>query len=164
MHVDATVVSMTAKLPPLHHVGLIVSDFSAAAADFERRWGVETEDVMDLTWSEAVYDGTPSPFSARYGFLRSGASALELVQPLSGRSPYADFLEANGGDGIHHLAYVVDDIDAHLRQISDATGAPAEIQLDSPLPGNGRFTYVKNAAHGTVVELIELSEEQRQQM
>jgi catechol 2,3-dioxygenase-like lactoylglutathione lyase family enzyme len=146
---------MTIALPPLLHVGLVVADMDAASADFERRWGVATERRMDLTPEWATYRGETVAFSARYGFLRSGASEVELIQPLTGSSPYADFLQENGGDGIHHLAYVVDAIDPYLEQLR-ATDGDVAILLDAGLPGGGRFTYVEGAAHGTVVELIEL--------
>lgn len=153
---------MTLTLPPLHHIGLVVASFDRAADDFRRRWGVQTDDVMELDHADAVYRGTPTSVAARYGFIRTGASEIELIEPLSSPSPYADFLEHNG-DGIHHLAYVVDAVDPFLGQLADSERPPV-IELDAPLAGGGRFVYVAGAAHGPSVELIEVTEQMRRQM
>jgi catechol 2,3-dioxygenase-like lactoylglutathione lyase family enzyme len=154
---------MPPELPPLAHVGLVVPDLAAAAANFERRWGARTERVAEMTFEGASYLGGETELSARYGFIATGGSELELIEPLSRPSPYADFLDADGGQGIHHLAYVVEAIDPHLERLCLADGH-AEILLDAPIAGGGRFVYVGGAAPGTVVELIELSEQLRLQM
>jgi methylmalonyl-CoA/ethylmalonyl-CoA epimerase len=155
---------MTVKLPGLHHVGIVVADLEAAAQDYRRRWGLATEEVAEMTFAGALYEGARIALNATYGFVRSGASEVELIEPGSGPSPYADFLDDNGGDGIHHLAYMVDRIEPYLAQLADA-GASPEIILDASLsPDGGRFVYVDGAAHGPVVELIELSEAQLEEM
>jgi catechol 2,3-dioxygenase-like lactoylglutathione lyase family enzyme len=156
---------MTVKLPPLHHVGIVVADLEAAAEDYRRRWGVETVDVAEMTFSGVTYEGREiAALTATYGFVRTGASEIEFIQPGSRPSPYADFLERNGGDGLHHLAYVVERAEPYLEQLAEA-GAALEILLDAPLgAGRGRFIYVDGVAHGPAVELIELSEGQREDM
>jgi methylmalonyl-CoA/ethylmalonyl-CoA epimerase len=51
---------------------------------------------------------------ARVVFLafESGATSLELVEPLPGESPVARFLEKGGG--LHHLCFEVDDLEKHI--------------------------------------------------
>lgn len=154
---------MTVKLPPLHHVGIVVADMEAAADDYRRRWGVETVDVTEMTFPGVTYEGREIALTATYGFVRTGASEIEFIQPGSTPSPYADFLDRNGGDGVHHLAYVVERAEAYLEQLAEA-GAP-DVLLDAPLGDDGgRFVYVDGAAHGPVVELIALSETQLEEM
>lgn len=148
---------MTApKLPELFHVGFVVPDLAAAGADYERRYGVEVERVFDLTVEDAQFDGGPATFSARYGFLPVGNTDLELIQPLEGDSPYSRFL-AEQGEGIHHLAFVVESIDAHLDHLR-ATEAGTELVLDAHVAGGLRFVYLDGTAHGTVLELVEMPE------
>jgi catechol 2,3-dioxygenase-like lactoylglutathione lyase family enzyme len=156
---------MTTKLPALLHVGIVVADIEVASQDYRRRWGVETENVAEMTFSGVTYEGREiGALTATYGFVRTGASEIEFIQPGSRPSPYADFLDRNGGDGVHHLAYVVERADAYLEQLSEA-GAPPKVVLDAPLgAAGGRFVYVDGAAHGPMVELIELSEAQREEM
>jgi catechol 2,3-dioxygenase-like lactoylglutathione lyase family enzyme len=141
---------MTPALPPLLHAGLVVADMAAASADFERRWGVATTAVAEMTFVDAAYRGEPTTFTARYGFIRTGASEVELIEPIDGRSPYGDIRETHG-EGIHHLAYMVDAIDPYLGRL--AVDGP--LLLDAAIPPDGRFVYVDGAAHGTVIELIE---------
>jgi methylmalonyl-CoA/ethylmalonyl-CoA epimerase len=155
---------MTVKMPPLLHVGIVVADLEAAAEDYRRRWGVETVDVTEWTFPGATYGDREIALTATYGFVRTGASEIEFIQPGSTPSPYADFLEQNGGDGVHHLAYVVEAIEPYLEQLAEAGAAP-KILLDASLGDDGgRFVYVDGAAHGPAVELIELSEAQREEM
>jgi methylmalonyl-CoA/ethylmalonyl-CoA epimerase len=147
------------SLPPLYHVGIVVTDFDQAVDDFMQRWGSPTVRVRDLHFPDARFHGSPIDLRARYGFIATGASELELIQPLSTPSPYAEFLDANGGDGVHHLAYVVDSIDTHIEQLR-ALGLTATPLLDAAIGELGRFVYVEHAAHGPVVELIEIMGQQ----
>lgn len=143
---------MPLSLPPLHHVGIVVADFDAAARDFEHLWGVPTEGLMEPSFDEVIYRGSPIEMTARYGFIRTGASELELIQPLAGPSPYADFLTENGGEGIHHLAYIVESIDAYLDQLRDAQPETIASIRDHGV----RIVYISGVGHGPVIELIEM--------
>jgi catechol 2,3-dioxygenase-like lactoylglutathione lyase family enzyme len=145
---------MTIPLPALLHVGIVVPDMDSAATDFERRWGLKTFDQQEMTFPNSIYKGEPTTINATYGFIRSGASEVELIEPGEGVSPYSDFL-AEQGEGIHHLAYIVDAIDTYLDQIR-AAGHEPRLLLDAPIPEDGRFAYVEGVAVGAIVELIEL--------
>ena len=151
---------MPFALPPLAHVGIVVPDLERAAADYERRWGVTTDQVVDIALDDARLRGTPAATSARYGLISTGASQIELIQPLETPSPYTEFLEANGGEGVHHLAYVVDDIDRYIEHLRDA-GETVDVSFATsatfPGWGSGRFTYVDGLMHGPAIELIELA-------
>ena len=71
------------SLPPLFHVGIIVEDFDRAVADYEKRWGANTEQITDLEFPTAKLHGEVVGSSARYGFIRTGSSEIELIQPLA---------------------------------------------------------------------------------
>ncbi|KIF71547.1 hypothetical protein HY68_28075 [Streptomyces sp. AcH 505] len=146
---------MPLALPPLFHVGIVVSDFDRAVADYERRWAATTERVTDLSFTAARLHGEEVSCSARYGFINTGASEIELIQPLTGRSPYTEFLETNG-EGVHHLAYVVESVDAYLAALREA-GEEPRVVFDAAVADVTRFVYLDDLAHGPVVELIETS-------
>ena len=151
---------MPFALPPLAHVGIVVADLERAAADYERRWGVTTEQVQDLALDDARLHGKPAGTSARYGFISTGASQIELIQPLTAPSPYAEFLKANGGDGVHHLAYIVDGIDPfleHLREVGETVDVDFTTSFTYPGIGSGRFVYIDGLMHGPLIELIEMT-------
>jgi methylmalonyl-CoA/ethylmalonyl-CoA epimerase len=51
----------------------------------------------------------------RVAFLSTGGETqIELLEPLGGESPIAKFLE-NRGEGVHHIAVIVDDIEEVLK-------------------------------------------------
>lgn len=147
-----TAVATDIDLPPFLHVGIVVLDLEAAAANFQRRWGARVTEIADVTLPHALYHGRPARISFKRGLISSGSSQIELTQPLSG-SPFADFLNERKGDGVHHLAYVVDDIDPYLERLNP-TGA--ELVLDAPIPADGgRVVFVDGFAHGPSIELIQ---------
>jgi catechol 2,3-dioxygenase-like lactoylglutathione lyase family enzyme len=154
---------MPFRLPPLAHVGIVVSDLERAAADYERRWAVTTGQVVDMDLDDALLHEQQAATSARYGFISTGASQIELIQPLGVRgapSPYTEFLEGNGGDGVHHLAYIVDGIDTvveHLREAGEDFDVDFTTSFSFPGLGSGRFAYIDGLMHGPVIELIELT-------
>ena len=146
----------TPTLPPLYHVGIVVADLEGAGRDLERRYGHAQERVFDLQVEDALVHGRRRSFSARYGFIPLGNTDIELIQPLEGESPYTEFLDEHG-EGVHHLAFVVDSIDAHLEHL-ERESPDLSIMLDATImDGASRFVYVEGTAHGAVLELIESS-------
>ena len=84
----------------LDHVGIAVEDVEAVAALYEALLGrrpYKREDVAD----ERV----------RTHFIAAGAAKLELLEALGPDSPVARFL-ARRGEGLHHLAFEVADVEA----------------------------------------------------
>jgi hypothetical protein len=45
-----------------------------------------------------------------------GGIGFELIQPLKGETVYTEFLEKHG-EGLHHLAYGVEDFDAEVEEM-----------------------------------------------
>ena len=154
---------MSFTLPPLHHVGIVVADLERAAADYERRWDVTTEDVQNVLLDDAQLHGAPAVTSARYGFSSTGTPQIELIQPIGVfgiPSPYAEFLESHGGDGVDHLAYIVDGIDTfleHLRKVGETVNVTFTASFTFPELARCRFTYLDGLMHGPAIELIEMS-------
>ncbi|NLU74012.1 hypothetical protein HCC61_15205 [Streptomyces sp. HNM0575] len=144
---------MVSRLPAMHHVGIVVEDVATAFEDFERRWGLRPAGSREVTFEEALVNGRETTFTAHYGFLAVGETQIELIAPVSGDSPYTEFLLAHG-EGLHHLAFVVGSIDDQLGHVA-ATDKPCSIVTAGELPGLGRFVYADGAAHGTLIELIQ---------
>lgn len=51
-----------------------------------------------------TYRGKPSPFTLKVCFAQLGDLVLELMEPISGPTIFAEFLERHG-KGIYHIAY-----------------------------------------------------------
>jgi hypothetical protein len=106
--------------------------------------------------SELVYRGKPGQFDMRLGWQRHGKVPYEWIQALRGPSTYHDHVEKHG-EGFHHLAFNVDDMDEAIRQWEQSgfrmvmAGAWGE----KGKPGSGRFAYHDlEACCGAEIELL----------
>lgn len=90
-------------------------------------------------------------------FSNLGAVAVELIQPTEDDSPVAKFL-ANRGPGIHHLAFLVDDIHAERESLMAKGYRPLS---EAPTLGaKGKwvqFFHPKETA-GVLIELCQYAE------
>jgi methylmalonyl-CoA/ethylmalonyl-CoA epimerase len=104
----------------IHHIGHAVDDLPGAIDVYERLFGgaAEHRETVPSQGVEAV-------------MMRVGESRVELLRPLGDDTPVGKFL-ANRGPGMHHVAYLVSDIRASLR---DAAAAGAELIDTEPRPG-----------------------------
>ncbi len=85
-----------------------------------------------------------------------GGSFVQLVQPLGDETPVGVFLSKRG-EGLHHVAYAVTDIEAALDHLK-AQGA--RLVDEEPRPGGGgtRIAFVHPAdLAGTLIELVEMA-------
>ena len=127
----------------LHHVAIVVDSIERARAAYESAFGMragELEHVPDQGVNVLV--------------LRAGAQRIELVEPAAEDSPVSRFLAQRGG-GLHHLAYVVADLDRALAQLKQAG---VRLIDEAPRPGahGTRIAFVHPAATGGVLtELVE---------
>jgi len=87
-------------------------------------------------------------------FLPVGESRIELLEPTSGDSPVAKFLEKRG-EGVHHVCFAVENIEAAL---ADLASKGFRLIHSAPVPGaDGKrvaFLHPK-AGRGVLIELAE---------
>lgn len=126
----------------IDHIGIVVRDIQEALKVYETALGLPLREVVEVPDQEV-----------EVAFLPIGESNIELVQPTSGGTGIARFLEKRG-EGIHHVCIDVDDIEAALAQLK-ACG----VQLIDDVPrqgAHGRVAFVHpKGAHGVLVELVE---------
>jgi len=130
-------------LERIHHLGYAVEDLDAAARFYRDQFGAEIGE------SEAVEEQGLVAM-----MLRVGESRIELLQPTRPDSPVGKFLEKRG-EGFHHTAFEVEDIEATLRELA------GRLDLIDEEPRNGaggtRTAFVHpKAAFGVLTELVEL--------
>ncbi|MCS7467015.1 methylmalonyl-CoA epimerase [Stieleria sp. ICT_E10.1] len=92
----------------LNHIGIAVQSIDAHKAFYEGALGLEFEGLEDV----------PSQ-KVRVAFFRAGDVRLELLEPTSDDSTVAKFIEKRG-EGLHHLAYTVEDIQARIAELQDS--------------------------------------------
>lgn len=103
----------------IDHIGIAVHDLDTAVTFYRDTYGVvdwERIELPERHMSVAV--------------CRVGDSMLELIAPTSEEAAFARFLRERG-EGIHHIAYEVADVESALRQVGgrgvrlvDAHGKP----------------------------------------
>ena len=128
----------------LHHVAIVVRSIEAARATYVTALGLVESEV------EHVPDQKVNVLVAYAGDQR-----IELVEPAAPDSPVSAFLEKRG-EGLHHLAYRVDDLEAALRALS---GAGLRLIDTAPRPGAHatRIAFVHpKSTNGVLTELVEL--------
>lgn len=96
----------------VHHIGVAVRSLEEHRTYYEGVLGATYEGVEEV----------PSQ-KVRVAFYRLGPAdapvRLELLEPTAPDSPVAKFLEKRG-EGVHHVAYAVSDIDERLRELGEA--------------------------------------------
>jgi methylmalonyl-CoA/ethylmalonyl-CoA epimerase len=127
----------------IHHVGLAVSDLAAAVTEYRERFGAEVEAEERLE-EQGVAAAA----------LRLGARGrVELLAPLGPDTPVGRFLERRG-EGMHHVAYEVDDIDAALAALAADGATLIDEQPREGLYGSVAFIHPE-AVHGVLTELVQ---------
>lgn len=129
----------------LHHVGYVVSDIDVAAETY-RTLGFVDGERHEIPEQKIV----AMTFHAGHGW-------MELIQPTDPEGPIAAFM-AKRGEGVHHVAWQVDDIEAKLAELKSAG-----VQLIDETPRTGahgwRIAFIHpKACHGVLTELVQVPE------
>lgn len=130
-------------LKKIEHLGIAVKNIEASTKLYETLLGkpaYKTEEVE----SEGV----------KTLFFQLGESKIELLEATSPDSPIAKFIEKKG-EGIHHIAYDVEDIEAEIERLQ---AAGFELIHEKPKEGADQkkiaFLHPKSTG-GVLVELCQ---------
>ena len=127
----------------IEHIGIAVKDFSAANGLFYKLLGSELYKT-EVVASEQVSTS----------FFRVGDSKIELLEALGPDSPIAKYL-GKQGEGIHHIAFEVEDILAEMKRLKNEG---FKLLSDIPKPGADNklvcFVHPKSA-NGVLIELCQ---------
>jgi methylmalonyl-CoA/ethylmalonyl-CoA epimerase len=127
----------------IHHVGVAVRDLEAARDRYERLLGarVEARERLDEQGVEAL------------ALVLGESGRVELLAPLADDTPVGRFI-ARRGEGMHHLAFGVDDLPAELARLR-ACGAT--LIDERPRSGiYGAVAFVHHSSFGGVLsELVQ---------
>ena len=133
-------------LDKIYHLGYAVEDIEAASRFYVENFGVEPT-APEVVEGEGMVAA----------MFRVGESMIELMQPTRPDSPVGRFLERSG-EGLHHVAYQVDDLEAILEELR-SNGV--ELVDEEPRVGVGgtRVVFIHpKGAFGVLTELVELPE------
>jgi catechol 2,3-dioxygenase-like lactoylglutathione lyase family enzyme len=159
VHGSAPGEDTAAPAPPfpvkLAQFAFVVRDLAAVSA-FWKKVGLPELELTHPAISDRLYHGQPASFDQELGWQRHGAVTYEWIRSVAAPTVYDDFLKAHG-EGLHHLAFEVSDLDRALASWKAAgfeavqSGAWGE----KGKPGSGRYAYVGTESVGGVfVELL----------
>ena len=131
----------------IEHLGIAVKSLDEAIPYYENILGMKCYSIEEVADQKV-----------KTAFFKVGQTKLELLEPTSDESPIAKFIEKRG-EGIHHLAFAVED---------GAANALAELQSQgvrpihkAPRKGaeglNIAFIHPKST-HGVLTEFCEKPE------
>ena len=95
------------NMKKIEHIGIAVKDIEKSNDLFKALFGKRHYKIEDVE-SEGV----------KTSFFKCGPNKIELLQATSEDSPIAKFIEKKG-EGIHHIAFAVEDIEAEIKRLED---------------------------------------------
>lgn len=130
----------------IDHVGIAVGTHAEARSVYEDLLG------LDLSSTDEV-----ASQGVRTAFYPCADVRLELLEPVGSDSPVGRFLESRG-EGLHHIAFEVDDIEAELSRLK-AQGVRLIDEVPRPGAHNTRIAFIHpKATRGVLTELVERPE------
>ncbi|MBI3239906.1 MAG: methylmalonyl-CoA epimerase [Flavobacteriia bacterium] len=127
----------------IEHIGIAVSNLEEAIKTYEQLLGTPCYKQEEVS-SEGV----------KTAFFQVGESKIELLEATTETSPIATFI-AKKGQGIHHIAFDVTDIESSMAELKDQG-----FQLLNEQPKSGAdnklvaFLHPKSS-NGVLVELCQ---------
>lgn len=105
-------------------IAWVVKDLAASQKFFTDTMGIggfSSPEIIRLQDFGGTYYGEPCAAESLVSLAYSGGTFIELIQPISGRSIFLDFLDKNPEGGVHHIAYSLP-----LAQLQEAISAMAK--------------------------------------
>jgi methylmalonyl-CoA epimerase len=130
----------------VHHIGIAVNNLKESAALFERLLGIKAdiEEAPCQRVTEAIFH------------VGEGVE-IDLLEPTGPESTVARFLEKRG-EGLHHIALEVDDINAALKEMEGKRVRLIDKEGREGVAGKIAFLHPKSA-NGVLIELIQPRQE-----
>lgn len=127
----------------IEHIGIAVKELATANEVYEKLLGAPAYKIEEVL-SEGV----------RTSFFECGESKIELLEATTPDSPIAKFIEKRG-EGIHHIAFAVDDIEAEMKRLN-LEGFTILNQEPKRGADNKLVVFLHpKSSHGVLVELCQ---------
>ncbi len=131
------------NLSHIEHIGIAVNSLEEAIPFWEEKLGLKCYKIEEVKEQKV-----------KTAFFQIGQSKIELLESTDPDGPIGKFIEKKG-EGIHHLAIAVKDIQQNLTEL-----ASKDVQLIDKTPRKGAegldiaFVHPKST-HGVLLELCE---------
>jgi len=130
-------------LGEIDHIGIAVEDLDASIALYRDRFGMREQ-----------HRETVEEYGVEAALLEIGDAHVELLTPASADSAIARFLQSSG-EGMHHVAYRTDDIDATLARLRESGTRLIDEQARIGIR-DSRVAFIHpKSAGGVLTELVQ---------
>lgn len=140
-------------------IGVIVADLDKSIKNLTEIFGIGPFRVID--WPpgdrsdiQRYYHGEPANFTARMAFTELGPIELELIQPVEGKSVWADYLREHG-EGIHHIRFNVDEIEPTQKYLAQYN-IPSAQHGSGIRPGTSWMLFASEEKVGFIIEIMKV--------
>ncbi|MDR1379617.1 MAG: methylmalonyl-CoA epimerase [Synergistaceae bacterium] len=127
----------------IDHIGVAVKNIEESLKFWEKTLSIKCAGVEEVAAQKV-----------KTAFLPVRDTEVELLEPTADDSPVAKFIEKKG-EGIHHLAIRVDDVQKSLDELK-AQGIRLIDEKPRPGAGGAKIAFIHPSATGGI--LLELSE------
>ncbi len=127
----------------IEHIGIAVRNLEASIDFYEKIFGLKCYKIEEVAEQKV-----------RTAFFRVGETKIELLESTDPRGPIGKFIEKRG-EGIHHIAFGVKDIEKQLRHAEEHG-----VMLIDAIPRKGAdkldiaFLHPKSTS-GVLIEVCE---------
>jgi methylmalonyl-CoA/ethylmalonyl-CoA epimerase len=126
----------------VHHIGIAVNNLTESVPLFEKLLGIK-----------AHVEGAPCQKVTEARFKIGDEVEINLLEPMGPDSAVAKFLEKRG-EGLHHLALEVDDINSELKKMEQQGFQLIDKEGRDGVAGQIGFIHPKSV-NGVLVELVQ---------
>jgi Glyoxalase/Bleomycin resistance protein/Dioxygenase superfamily len=138
-------------------IGAVVQDIDQSMKVLAEVFGIGPWRV--ILWPPAgradmdrIYYGQPAEFTARMAFAELGPIEIELIQPLTGESIWADYL-AEHGPGLHHIRFNVPEMEPIIEHVA-AHGIGVTQRANGIRPGTSWANFDTERLVGFTIEVM----------
>jgi methylmalonyl-CoA/ethylmalonyl-CoA epimerase len=135
-------------------IGYVVPNLDAALAHLNTKLGAPRfmalrKIIVENGW----FRGSQAPINHSMAFGYVGDVQFEIIEPVSGKSTYSEFLDRVPEGGVHHLGYSVENYDAATADLLARGYKPVQRGTF----GDTKFGYFETSDDpGTVTEIVYL--------
>ncbi|MGD0340154.1 MAG: methylmalonyl-CoA epimerase [Bacteroidales bacterium] len=91
----------------IEHIGIAVSNLESAIRFYEKIFGFKCYNIEEVPDQKV-----------KTAFFKVGGTKIELLESTNSESPIGKFI-ADRGEGIHHIAFAVNNIEKQLKHAED---------------------------------------------
>lgn len=141
----------------IEQIAFVVDDVNEAVSSFSKLLGISEPNWFETgahDCSQVFYKRVPSDTQSKLVFIDTPSVQLEIMEVNDEPSTMKDFLDQNG-EGIHHIAFVVDNISTRLKPLEE-NGYNLLQSGEFTSVNKGRYAYLdtENTCK-TIIELLE---------